>query len=268
MTEKLNKDMKDTVEQKTDEVSKKGEVIEKNTSPSLTSKEKNVPVILSKEELQTLDYNSFDTPARMLALGRVLVKSNLVSLKSAEDVAVALMTGKELGLPFITSLSQIYPINGKPTLGVHIQRAILINNGIIFNKVEDAEPIYAFANRENNNKIIATGTIKEQPENTGKKRIDYRTTYTFSRAVKMANGMFKEISVKSSFTMKEAIEAELTEKDVWVKYWRRMLDARAFVIGAREIADDLLLGIMTPNELDEIGDISILDKEGIEIKTK
>ena len=104
-------------------------------SPSST---KDVPVVLTKSELELLDYADFSTPARMLALGEVLCKSALVPLKKPEDVVVALMTGKELNLPFITSMSQIYPINGRPTIGVHIQRALCIKAGILIKKIEDA----------------------------------------------------------------------------------------------------------------------------------
>ena len=251
----------------------------KNVSPS-TSKEDKVVVIkkeenkvpvLTKDELATLDYSDFSTPARMMQLGTVLCKSQLVPLKKPEDVVVALMTGKELGLPFITSVSQIYPINGRPTLGVHIQKALLLKNGVVFEKIDDAEAIYEFVRTDKEGKVILTektikkdgkttiikvpivesiGSAKEQPKDTAKKRIDFRTKYKFTRQIKMANGSYKEMIAYGSFTLIEAKEAGLTDKDVWVKYWRRMLDARAFTNGSREIADDLLLGIMTPSELD------------------
>lgn len=238
--------------------------IKKSESKELVKKE------LNKTDLKILDYKDFSTPAKMLELGEVLVKSGLVPLKTKEDVMTALMKGNELGLPFISSLSNIYPINGRPTLGVHIQRAILINKGIIIKKTEDAEPIYEFAkaDKEGNaikipkkvktdkgivekqvSVIVSTGTIKEQPESTLKRRIDYRTSYFFERELRQPNGTYKTMTATSSFTMSEAMQAELTDKDVWIKYWKRMLDARAFAIGAKEIADDLLQGIYSPSEL-------------------
>lgn len=238
--QKLNED--DTKSKK--EVNGEAEIV----SPSSSKEVSNLPQKLSEQELATLDYADFSTPARMLALGKVLAKSKLVPLKAPEDVVVALMTGKELGLPFVTSVSQIYPINGRPTLGVHIQKAILLKNGVVFEKIEDAKPIYQFATKDK--KLLGTGTIAEQPADSLKKRIDNRTKYKFTRQIKMANGKYKEMTAIGSFSLTEAAEAELTDKDVWTKYWRRMLDARAFTNGAREIADDLLLGIMTPNELD------------------
>lgn len=240
-------------------------------SPSLTkrvnimprSKEvSTIPVVLSKEELETLDYTDFSTPARMLKLGEVLVKSSLVPLKKAEDVVTALMTGRELGLPFITSLSQIYPINGRPTLGVHIQKAILLKNGIVFSKTEDAVAIYEYAKVINKKTIILLeGILDEQPKESKKKLIGFRTTYHFSRELKRPSGKFIEVEAYGSFSTMEASTAELLDKDVWKKYYKRMLDARAFTNGAREIADDLLLGISTPNELSNDYYINDRDEE-------
>ena len=50
-------------------------------------------------------------------------------------------------------------------------------------------------------------------------------------------------------TPMEAAEAELLEKDVWIKYWRRMLDARSLGNAIKEIASDITLGLYTPEEL-------------------
>lgn len=259
-----DKEQKLTNENTKSDKEMKGEEIKKS-SPS-SSKEVSIKAELTEKDLATLDYADFSTPARMLALGTVLCKSQLVPLKKAEDVVVALMTGKELGLPFITSVSQIYPINGRPTLGVHIQRAILLQNKIIIEKIEDAVGIYEFAKTDEQGKtiykevntaqgvkqvpiILGTGTAEEQPKNSSKRLIDTRTTYKFIREIKMPSGKYKEQTATSSFTLSEATQAELMDKDVWKKYWKRMLDARAFTIGAKEIADDLILGLASPNEL-------------------
>jgi len=233
-------------------------------SPSLTPVVKNTaPVVLTSEELSTLDYADFNTPARMIKLAEVLVKSQLVPLTKPEDVVVALMTGKELGLPFITSLSQIYPINGRPTLGVHIQKAILLKNGITFKKTEDAIEIYQFAKKIGDKfEVLLEETVDKQPEGTKKKHIGFRTTYELSREILRPSGNYKEMTVYGSFSTMEAKTADLLDKDVWQKYYKRMLDARAFTIGAREIADDLLLGIYSPSEL---SDDYYVNKSGEEV---
>ena len=227
---------------------------------STVSKEVAIPTEMNQQDLAILDYSNFDTPARMLELGKVLVKSSLSPLKKPEDVVMALMTGKDLGIPFTTSICQIYPIGGRPTLGVHLQRVLLLQAGVFFTKTEDAVEIYRFVKAEEGKPILGTdnkpiyvftGTIAEQPANTLKDLniFDYRTTYEFEREQRMPSGTFKTLKVKSSYTLSEAKQAELTDKDVWIKFWKRMLDARAYTIGSKEIASDIINGLSSPSEL-------------------
>lgn len=241
-------------------ISKKDKLKENPLTPDEVIK---VPKKLTETELATLDYVDFNTPARMLALGRVLCKSALVPLATPADVVVALMTGNELGLPFVTSVNSIYPINGRATLSVHLQKALLLKAGIIYEKIEDYVPIYLFVKKDKEGNImkdkkekpipIGRGTLKEKPENAGKssKPVDYRTTYKFSRMIKRPDGQWKELTATSYFTWLDAIQAELIEKDNYKHHPKRMLDARAFAIGAREIGSDVLGGLYSPSELSE-----------------
>lgn len=229
---------------------------------------------LTNQELATLDYSEFNTPGRMLALGKALYKSNLVPLATPEDVAVALMAGNELGLPLVTSLSSIYPINNRPTLGVHLQKGLLLSAGVVYSKIEDYVPIYMFVKtnedgtvvKDSNDKpvIIGKGKAEEKPKNAKKstKPIDYRTTYEFNRLIKRPNGTWTEMTLKSSFSWSDAVQAELTDKDNYKHYPQRMLDARAFCIGAREIASDVTGGLYSPSE---ISDAVIINEAGEEI---
>lgn len=236
----------------------KVEVIEVKENNIKVEKPSNSLANITPTELSTLDYNDFSTPARMLALGEVLVKGKMCPLKQPADVVIALLTGKELGLPFISSLSEIYPINGKPTLGVHIMKAIALKNGIIYSKTRDFEDKYMFVkvDKDGNpmmeNKkpvIVKNGFLDEQPEGTKKSKIDTVTEYKLTREIKTPSGKYKEVTVRGSFSILEAQQAELLIKDNWQKYPKRMLEARAFSVAIKEIADDLLHGIMTPDEL-------------------
>jgi len=218
---------------------------------------------LTPQALTALDYTDFSTPARMLALGEILVKSKMCPLKKAEDVVVALLCGKELGLPFIASINEIYPINGSPTLGVHILKGICLSNGIVFEKTRDYEEYYEFVETDENGKVklsnstdatsynvISKGFIDKQPKNTKRRVIDFITEYTLTRKIKQIDGTYKNLIAKGSFSLLEAKQAELLTKDNWNKYPKRMLEARAFAVASREIADDLLHGIMLPDEVE------------------
>ncbi len=198
-------------------------------------------------------------------------KSQLCPLKTIGDITVAILTGNQYGLPFMTSINNIYPINGKPTMSVHITRALLIKAKVIFKKVYDFEPVYEFGklnadksgwdfkevpnpNGQGTTKVIRQIRIGTADEVTDSgfakiKEVDRVTKYTFKRIIKLDDGSFEPLEVTSEFRMSDGAKAGLLEKDNWIKHPARMLDARAFSIGGREIGADVLLGISTLNEL-------------------
>ena len=71
---------------------------------------------------------------QMKQLASVFVKGGLCPIKKEEDVIIAIITGNQLGLPYTTSINNIFPINGKPGMSAHLIRALLLQNGIVFNK--------------------------------------------------------------------------------------------------------------------------------------
>jgi hypothetical protein len=222
--------------------------------------------ILSKEQLATLDYEEFNTPGRMLALAEVLVKGDLCPLKKPADVMLALMTGETLGIPLITAISQIYPINGRPSLGTHIQKGLALKHGIIYKRTRHYEPFYMFVEADKDgspklvdkivNKvvtkvpvIISEGFLDEQPQGSLKKEIDKVTEYELQRDIQTASGKWVTITQRGSFSLREALQAELSNKDNWKHYPKDMLDARAFDRAMSEIADDIKGGLKAPEIL-------------------
>lgn len=206
----------------------------------------------------------------MRAVASVLIKSELCPLKKESDVVLAIITGNQYGFPFMTSISNIYPIKGKPTLSAHLHRAILLKNKIVFNKVYDFEAVYQFAKLTEDGKAFelkdvpnpngqgstkqptatTIGTIDTMPVGYAKvKEVDRITRYVFKRLLRQEDGSFEKLTVTSEFRMSDGAKAQLLEKENWIKYPARMLDARAFSTGAREIASDLLLGIYSISEL-------------------
>lgn len=221
------------------------------------------------------DFSSIANVAKnlqaMLEVAEVYVQGNLCPIKKKEDFVVAVVTGNQLGLPFTVSINHIFPINGKPAMSVHLIRALLLANGVTFDKVSDCVPIHQFfyANVEDGKKTakldgagkpILAGTdaytkidhamymVNPTPSN-------YVTTYEFSRAVKKADGNFYTQKATSTFTYLDALKAELTEKDVWKKYLSNMLDARAFMKGAREVASDIIFGLYSIDELADANNV-------------
>lgn len=78
--------------------------------------------------------------------------------------------------------------------------------------------------------------------------IDYVTEFKFTR-YKMINGVERVMTTTSKFSLTDAQKAGLIDKDNYSKYPKVMIDHRAFSLGARDIADDLLMGVMETTEL-------------------
>lgn len=214
--------------------------------------------------------NAVKALASMEALAKVLIKSNLCPLPKAEDVILAIITGNQYGLPFMASINQIVPIKNKPTLSAHLHRALLLRHGVIFEKLSDFQPMFDWARIKEDGsgyvlidvplpngtmkkvpQVLKRSTVEEKPTEKciPSAEVDRITKYKFTRFIKGADGKFRKMEVYSEYKMSDAGRAGLLEKDNWVKHPPRMLDARAFTTGAREIAADITLGIYALNEL-------------------
>jgi hypothetical protein len=212
---------------------------------------------------------------KMKLFAQQVIKSGVSGIKKEADAIVILMRGAELGLSYAVSINNIFAINGKTGMSVHLHKAMLQNAGIYFDLEEDKVPVYAY------------GIMKEKPEGGAKtfipmgtttnrkvegfsvspKVIDYQTTYYFEREVKMPlSGQIRIKKVRMSYLYSEAVEAQLVEKDVWVKYSRSLMKARAFTSGASEIASDVIQGMYGINELAMLTDRKFTINDNLEEK--
>ena len=93
--------------------------------------------------------------------------------------------------------------------------------------------------------------------------IDFVTEYQFTRR-KMILGEKVITKTTSHFSFTEAKTAGLFEKDNYKKYARIMIGVRAFTLGAREIADDVIMGVLETSELKLITDTPLDGSEFID----
>ena len=77
--------------------------------------------------------------------------------------------------------------------------------------------------------------------------IDYVTEYKFKRFHKIM-GKIVEQNTISHFSYTEAVTADFFSKDTYKKYARIMIGHRAFTLGARDIASDILMGVLEETE--------------------
>lgn len=118
--------------------------------------------------------------------------------------------------------------------------------GNIYNEFQVSDKCVKAINKQHAVKIAAEGKfpiirIAAQP-------IDFVTEYKFTR-YKLINGKERVFNAISHFSFSEAQAAELLTKDTYKKYARILISHRAFTLGARDIASDLLMGVLESSEL-------------------
>lgn len=91
--------------------------------------------------------------------------------------------------------------------------------------------------------------------------IDYVTEYEIYRTI---NG--KEMTARGRFTKLEAQAADLFTKDTYIKYARILIGHRAFTYAAREIASDIIMGVMETTELKIVAGKELSDEELLTIE--
>lgn len=264
-----------------------------NSNKEIATREKDKRAIVNKEKVSNPAYlnrlNILDhikDPAKLFQLAETLVGGKLCPFKEPQDVMIALMAGKELGIGLIASLNGIYPIEGRASLGVHLKKGILLSNNIIFEKIYDYEPMFQFVETDKDGKVVMTiskdkegndikipsivsiDTIDNQPPNTKKSKniVDYISKYKFIRFRKIYGEIIKTTAY-GEFTYSDAQQADLLKKANYKGYIKDMLSARAFSRGSNEIADDLLQGMLSPSEMIGINNKVnyTIDEEGREI---
>lgn len=109
------------------------------------------------------------------------------------------------------------------------------------------------------NKAQANEAIKSQRipvYRIPNKPVDYIVEYEFKRTV----GKEPMTSI-GHFSYSEAVQADMFEKDTYKKYPRILISHRAFTLGARDIASDVLMGVMETTELKIVEGKELSDKD-------
>lgn len=163
------------------------------------------------------------------------------------DYCVKCRTAKEAEEKTTDDVVGVYPVKWYTDL-----------KGNIYNEFQVSAKCVTAINKVHAAKLAQEGQypvirIAAQP-------IDWVTEYEFTR-YKMINGTERVTKCKSHFSYSEAVTAQLigVGKDNWDKYPRIMTGIRAFTYGARDIADDALMGCYETSELEVITGTKIKD---------
>lgn len=118
-------------------------------------------------------------------------------------------------------------------------------------------------NRTEAEEVIKSG--KTPIYRSAAKPIDYVTEYEISREVKGTT-----LTATGRFSYSEALAAGMFEKDTYKKYPRILIGHRAFTYAAREVASDILFGVMETTEAkivagSELNNVDVIDIEDAEV---
>lgn len=161
------------------------------------------------------------TFSEKLKLAEVLAASGLCpsGMNTAQKVFVALQMGHELNLAPMIAINNIAIVNGRPTVMTDVKKGIAFQTG----KVKDYKVIEEKDDKGNVIAVKATAT-----------RTDLN------------------ISLEGSFSMIQAEKAGLLNKDNWKKYPEIMMTHRANSRLFNSLFPELLAGLLTPEEAEDL----------------
>jgi hypothetical protein len=214
----------------------------------------------------------------MLRRAQVLAKTELVpkALQNKPEAIVLVgALGAELGIPFITSLSEIHVIEGRPSPSAQMRLALVRRAGHEAEFVVSTEEHAVIRGRrreraDDPNGWVTVEWTMEQARRAGltDRWVERWTKNAEARNIKQVvvvgdrDGMFtaEERSRRGLPKMipdwaQKALDAgEIKQKDNWVKYPADMLRARAASVLCRMAFSDVLAGLgVAPHTADELG---------------
>tara|TARA_R110000868_G_scaffold182175_4_gene423248 strand:- start:555 stop:1328 length:774 start_codon:yes stop_codon:yes gene_type:complete len=197
-------------------------------------------------------------------LAKVVIESGLSPLSTTKAVMIAVLQGRELGLPPMASINNIYDINGKATQSIHLMNGLALKNNVIFKILTDYKPIVVYRDgnqmeypeemvlqfvKEEKWSLIDSKYLKNQdvlaalPKDRKciiRYTVDYVTTVEGTR--KWSDG--RVMTLPSSYYYSTAQNSGLVKPNsAWTKNARNQMFVRALANLFRLLGDDFLLGL-------------------------
>lgn len=179
-------------------------------------------------------FEGMNTMEVQLEYARMLINSKAlpVQYKNPEAVVMAINYGKELGFKAITSILNLFFINGRPCLSTQAMCAMLLSKGVVHKTLEDSVKV----KKEDGSDFLYEGQVAR------------RTTIRFYRRHPLLGVVIDETI---SYTDTEAKLAGIYA-NVWLKFPKLMLWYRTYAFGARRFAPDILSNLSTIEEMLEM----------------
>lgn len=192
--------------------------------------------------LATTKLEGFTNEEEMIRWANNRIESGLLpdSIATPEAVITIAQQGKELGLDPMTALNNIHVIAGRPVLSSSLLGALLKRNHVEWTWDED----------------FATFKLPDG------KTEDKRSTIHFYWKSDITD---RVMETTFSCTWKQMIIAGYTEKHNWKKYPKEMLRARTLAYGVRALFPDIMMGMYTEMEINDVAEDLGVDEQVIEV---
>lgn len=221
-----------------------------------------------------------DTFKDIRRLAKEVISSGLSPLASESAVMISIISGRELGIPPMAAINNIYDIQGKATQSIHLMNALAIKNNVSFEVLKDfeIEKTYTDANGitydedevqlnvKNELWQLATNAQLKDPVSKqkiiekGLKVIIVTTERVTEILLTRELGPNKIRTFKSKYKYSTAVRSGLVKKGgAWENDPANQCLVRALSKGFRYLGDDFLLAM--PYETTEM-----MDAKGIEYK--
>jgi len=225
-------------------------------------------------DITTANQYGVQSIERMFEIAEHLVKSQMCPFKKPEDVVLVMQAGSELGIGYIQAIGNLYPINGRVTMGVHLRSALIgAEKNISISVIEDFVKVYYFKAKGGYELELTADELKEgilsdkyqivtvdtAPADYVASKIqlfkidapympvdmdDRRTTIEFHLKD-------KGIKERVTYHLHEAVQAGLpaNNPNTWVKYTRAMVYKSCFNRGSDRYCSNILKGIKDTGEM-------------------
>jgi hypothetical protein len=197
-------------------------------------------------------------------LAKVVIESGLSPLDSENAVIMAVLQGKELGIPPMASVNNIFDINGKATPSIHLMNALALKNKVTHKILVDYEPKYKYLDGNKvpypeelvlkkvdndewslldseylqNKEVLAS--LPKDKKCIIRYLVDRFTTVEGVRTFKDGRTMTAKATYKYSTAQNSGL---IKNSGAWVKDPQNQMHVRALSKLFRLLGDDFLLGL-------------------------
>lgn len=182
---------------------------------------------------------------RLMIDGKFLPKH----ITKPETALTIAQMGKELGINPLQAFHQIISVDGKLTLSAKLQGALLKRGGVVYEIIQYNSYVYLGIDGKAGVTYSQFPLFPTKSEQHEEHFYTRATIIRFTREYLLKSGNIKTVVEEISFTLKDADNQNLLNKNQWVRMQPEMLYARCLSRGANIVGPDLMMGLYGTQEV-------------------